>query len=62
MKRHKPHNWQGAPSAAKLPRWGNENHELVLAEGIVSIHSHKGSSITRFIIYRSQKWGSRGRQ
>lgn len=42
-------SWQGAPSASRLPSWGNENHGVILIEGTVSVHAHKGSNIARFI-------------
>lgn len=60
MRRHKPLSWQGAPSASRLPSWGNKNHGVILIEGTVSIHSHKGSNITRFITGPRDGGGGRG--
>lgn len=53
-------SWQGAPSASRLPSWGNENHGVILIEGTVSVHAYKGSNIARFITYGSQRWGGGG--
>ena len=63
MRRHKPptQGWQVAPSVSELLPWGGENPRAVLIEGTVSIHSHKGSEITKWITYQSRKWGWGGR-
>lgn len=50
---------QVAPSASHFPSWGSEPlpPRVALTEGVVLIPSHKGSKVTRFIAYRSQKLG-----
>lgn len=58
MRGHKPPTQgpQEVPSAPKLPLSGRETHGVVLMEGSVSVHPHKGSS-RRFMTYRPEARG-----
>lgn len=49
--------------ASELLLWGSGNLGVVLIEGAVSGHPHKGNRITRFVTYQSQNGStmSRGR-
>lgn len=58
MRRHKTQRWQVAPSASKLPLWGDEIHWVIWIEGACLILSHNGNGAIGFITYRSQKWRS----
>lgn len=49
--------WQVARSASKLRLWRSETYGVVLTEGEVSVHPHKGHRALICITYKSQKQG-----
>lgn len=57
--------WMRRPAGSSLsisaPALGKWKPGFFLTEGSVSMYSHKGSKVTRFITYKSQKCGWRAR-